>query len=185
MDLVDGVRVVPLLVAVLVAALGTAGAAPPPHQAVGRRQRDLAVLRALGLRPRQAGSIVGWHTATLALVAVVVGLPLGLVLGRVVWTALAELSRVFVYVDVDIVGLGLVVARRRRHCRCPVDLAGPPGGPSRPGRRLQDRVIAAVSLMARAEVRRRARCMRDVCIRLTVRRDVPCRHVHGTPRKTS
>jgi len=109
-DLVDGVRVVPLLVAVLVAALGTAGAAHALLLAVGRRQRDLAVLRALGLRPRQAGSIVGWHTATLALVAVVVGLPLGLVLGRVVWTALAELSRVFVYVDVDIVGLGLVVA---------------------------------------------------------------------------
>jgi ABC-type antimicrobial peptide transport system permease subunit len=50
-----------------------------------------------------------WQAATLALVAVVTGVPLGLVLGRVVWTALAHLSRVLVYVDVNVLGLGLVV----------------------------------------------------------------------------
>jgi ABC-type lipoprotein release transport system permease subunit len=108
--LVDDIRVVPLLVAALVAVLAAAATAHALVLAVRRRQPDLAVLRALGLRPRQAGRIIRWQAATLALVAVVVGLPLGLVLGRVVWTALAHLSRVFVYVDVDILGLGLVVA---------------------------------------------------------------------------
>ncbi len=107
--LVEDIRVVPLLVAALVAVLATAATGHALVLAVRRRQADLAVLRAFGLRPGQARGIVRWHAATLALVSGAVGLPLGLVLGRVVWTALAELSRVFVYVDVDVAGLGLVV----------------------------------------------------------------------------
>jgi hypothetical protein len=107
--LIDDIRVVPLLVAVLVAVLAAAATVHALVLAVRRRRHDLAVLRALGLRPRQAGRIIRWQGATLALVGIAAGLPLGLVLGRLVWTALAHLSRVFVYVDVNMVDLGLVV----------------------------------------------------------------------------
>lgn len=52
---------------------------------VRRRGRELATLGALGLSRRQVRSIVTWNaTATLA-VAVVTGVPLGVVVGRLVW----------------------------------------------------------------------------------------------------
>jgi len=54
-----------------------------------RRRRDLAVLRALGLTRRQLGSIITWQTVTQLLVAVVVGLPLGIVAGRLTWAGFA------------------------------------------------------------------------------------------------
>jgi ABC-type antimicrobial peptide transport system permease subunit len=45
----------------------------------------------------------------LALVAVIVGVPLGLVVGRVVWTAIAGSSNVVVHIDVEVLGLaGLI-----------------------------------------------------------------------------
>ena len=54
-----------------------------------RRRRDLAVLQALGLTRLQLRSIITWQTVTLLLVAVVVGLPLGIVAGRWAWTGFA------------------------------------------------------------------------------------------------
>ena len=54
-----------------------------------RRRRDLAVLQALGLTRLQLRSIITWQTVTLLLVAVVVGLPLGIVVGRWAWTGFA------------------------------------------------------------------------------------------------
>lgn len=104
------IRQVPLLVVVLVGLLGTAAAAHALVLGVRRRQRDFAVLRALGLRPLQAGGIVRWQATTLALAAVIVGVPLGLVLGRVVWTAIARPSNVLVLIDVKVLGLVLLVA---------------------------------------------------------------------------
>jgi hypothetical protein len=55
-----------------------------------RRRRDLAVLQALGFTRRQLRSIIAWQTVTLLLVAVVIGLPLGIVAGRAVWAAFAS-----------------------------------------------------------------------------------------------
>jgi hypothetical protein len=54
-----------------------------------RRRRELAVLRALGLTRRQLRSIITWQTLTLLLVAVVVGLPLGIIAGRWTWAGFA------------------------------------------------------------------------------------------------
>ncbi len=56
---------------------------------VRRRRRDLAVLQALGLTGRQVRSIVAWQTLMLLLVAVAVGVPLGLLAGHWTWAGFA------------------------------------------------------------------------------------------------
>ena len=65
-----------------------------------------AVLRALGLTPRQAAACVLWQAAIIAAVALVVGVPLGLMIGRQMWRVLAD-SLSFVYVA-PIAGLVLL-----------------------------------------------------------------------------
>jgi ABC-type lipoprotein release transport system permease subunit len=57
---------------------------------VRRRRRDLAMLRALGFKSRQLRAAVAWQASTNGLVGVVVGVPLGIVLGRWLWTLFAR-----------------------------------------------------------------------------------------------
>ncbi len=104
------IRQVPVLVAVLVALLGAAAAAHALVLGIRRRSHDFAVLRAFGLRPSQAGGVVHCQAAILALVAVVAGVPIGVLLGRIVWTALAQPSNVLVRIEVLVPGLALLAA---------------------------------------------------------------------------
>jgi ABC-type lipoprotein release transport system permease subunit len=55
-----------------------------------RRGAELAVLRALGLRPGQAASAVRWQAITIAAVSLFIGLPLGLIASRLAFTRLAR-----------------------------------------------------------------------------------------------
>ena len=93
-------RDVPVIVVVTIGMLGLFAAGHALLLAVQRRGRDLAVLRALGMRPGDIRRVVGWQAVTMTIVAVVIGIPAGLVLGRVVWTAIAQSSNVVVRVDV-------------------------------------------------------------------------------------
>jgi hypothetical protein len=54
-----------------------------------RRRRDLAVLRALGLTPRQVRAVVIWMAVMYAATALLVGVPMGIVAGRLAWDAFA------------------------------------------------------------------------------------------------
>ncbi len=54
-----------------------------------RRRREMAVLQTLGLTRRQLRSIIAWQSLTLLTIAVVIGLPLGVVAGRWTWTGFA------------------------------------------------------------------------------------------------
>jgi hypothetical protein len=108
--LIRELRAAPIVVGVVITVLGTAAAAHALVLTVHRRRRDLAILRAFGLRPGQAAGIIRWQAVTLALVSVLVGVPLGLVFGRVVWTSIAAPSNVVVRSDVDVLGLGVLVA---------------------------------------------------------------------------
>ena len=56
----------------------------------GRRRHDLGVLRALGMRPKEARHVLWWHGGILAALAVVIGLPLGVVGGRLLWHAVTN-----------------------------------------------------------------------------------------------
>jgi hypothetical protein len=81
---------VPLLLA-LTLALGTVVALTLTLlTSVRRRRRDLALLRALGLRGRQLASVIAWQSTTSVLVGVLFGVPLGVVSGRVLWNLFAH-----------------------------------------------------------------------------------------------
>jgi predicted lysophospholipase L1 biosynthesis ABC-type transport system permease subunit len=54
------------------------------------RRREIAVLRALGLRPAQVRRATACQSTTIALIAIVVGMPLGVAGGRLVWRAYAK-----------------------------------------------------------------------------------------------
>jgi hypothetical protein len=57
---------------------------------VRQRRRDLAVLKALGMRSAQLRAVIGWQTTTILLIAVVVGVPLGIAAGNWAWTTFAN-----------------------------------------------------------------------------------------------
>ena len=56
---------------------------------VRRRRKDLAVLRTLGFKKRQVASAVAWQSVVLALVALAVGIPVGVLFGRLGWSLFA------------------------------------------------------------------------------------------------
>ena len=78
--------------AVVVATLALVTATTLLHTlvtSIRRRRADLAVLKTLGLSRGQISRTVAWQATVLAGVALLVGLPLGVVAGRLVWTVVA------------------------------------------------------------------------------------------------
>jgi hypothetical protein len=57
---------------------------------VRRRRRDLAVLRTMGFVRRQVTASVLWQATMVAALAIVIGIPLGVIVGRVNWTIVAH-----------------------------------------------------------------------------------------------
>jgi hypothetical protein len=57
---------------------------------VRRRRRDLALLKALGFTPRQLARVVAWQASVTALAGVIVGVPLGILIGRQLWSLFAR-----------------------------------------------------------------------------------------------
>jgi len=57
---------------------------------VRRRRRDLALLKTLGFTQRQLASTIAWQASIAAVAGIVVGIPLGIALGRWLWTLFAE-----------------------------------------------------------------------------------------------
>ena len=56
---------------------------------VRRRRRELALLKTLGMTRRQLSAIVAWQTTLTLLIALVVGVPLGVAAGRWAWHGFA------------------------------------------------------------------------------------------------
>jgi ABC-type lipoprotein release transport system permease subunit len=50
----------------------------------------LALLKALGFTPRQLARVVAWQASVTALAGVIVGVPLGILIGRQLWTLFAR-----------------------------------------------------------------------------------------------
>jgi ABC-type lipoprotein release transport system permease subunit len=57
---------------------------------VRRRQRDVAVVRSLGATRGQSSRTIAWQASALATLGALVGLPIGIVIGRFVWAAVAN-----------------------------------------------------------------------------------------------
>ncbi len=107
-DLKEVARV-PLVLAGVVALLAMATLAHTLVTSVRRRERDLAVLKTIGFRRRQVSAAVAWQASTLAGVALVIGIPLGIVAGRWGWNLLAERLGVVPEPVVPLVAVLLVV----------------------------------------------------------------------------
>jgi putative ABC transport system permease protein len=84
-----GVRDTPLLLAAVLIVLAVGTLAHVLVTSVLRRRRDLAVLKALGLTRSQVRAVVAWEASAFAAVALLAGLPLGVVAGRLAWAVFA------------------------------------------------------------------------------------------------
>jgi ABC-type antimicrobial peptide transport system permease subunit len=57
---------------------------------VRRRRRDLALLKTLGFTRRQLASTIAWQASVAVGIGCVIGVPLGVVLGRLLWDLFAR-----------------------------------------------------------------------------------------------
>ena len=101
---------------------------------VRRRRRELALLKTLGFVRRQVRATIGWQATALAAIGIVVGVPLGLVVGTLVWRAVADglgidASTSFPVLAVAATAVGAVVLAARS-----------PGGPPRAAGRVRPAV---------------------------------------------
>jgi FtsX-like permease family len=79
----------PYLIAALVAAAAAAALAHALVTSIRRRRQDLAVLKTLGFERRDVRKTVAWQATTVAAIGVLVGLPLGMAIGRFAWNLFA------------------------------------------------------------------------------------------------
>jgi hypothetical protein len=75
---------------------------------VRQRRRDLALLKTIGFVRRQLAAAVAWQATTAAVVGIVVGIPLGIVVGRWLWDLFAEQIDAVPYPTVSVTSVVLV-----------------------------------------------------------------------------
>jgi hypothetical protein len=86
----ERVGYLPGLLAGLVALLALGTVAHALVTSVRRRRRDLAILKTLGFGRGQVSQTVAWQATTFALLAGMIGVPLGVAAGRWAWRLVAE-----------------------------------------------------------------------------------------------
>ena len=91
-ELLDFGRVqdLPLLLALLLVGLAAVTLFLTLISSATRRRPELAILKAVGYRPNQLRHVVACQSTVMTLVGLVVGLPLGIALGRWLWVLVAE-----------------------------------------------------------------------------------------------
>ena len=94
------VRDTPLVLGALLGVLAVGTLSHALLAGVRRRQRDLALLKTLGLARSQLLRVVCWQASTLAAIALLAGLPLGLLAGRWAWAVFARSAGVASQADV-------------------------------------------------------------------------------------
>jgi hypothetical protein len=106
----------PLLFGAILAVFGVATLLHLLVVSVSGRRRDVGLLKAVGFVNGQVASTVAWQSTTLAVVGIVVGVPLGVVVGRAVWTTFADnlgvvpVTVVPIWLIASLAGAVLVVA---------------------------------------------------------------------------
>jgi hypothetical protein len=84
------VRTMPVFLGAFLSLLALGAVGHALATAVRKRRHDVAVLRAVGLTRTQARVVVLTQATVLALIGLVVGIPLGVALGRTVWRYVAD-----------------------------------------------------------------------------------------------
>jgi ABC-type lipoprotein release transport system permease subunit len=85
----DAVRRTPLALASVLSLLGLGVLAHTVATSVRRRRLELAVLRSLGFSRRDLRASVRWSVLTLVAACVVIAVPLGIAIGRTLWSTFA------------------------------------------------------------------------------------------------
>ena len=80
----------PMLLAGLLVIVATTTLGHTLVSTVRRRRREVAILKTLGFVREQVLSTLSWQSTTLILLALVTGIPAGLIAGRVAWQAFAD-----------------------------------------------------------------------------------------------
>jgi predicted lysophospholipase L1 biosynthesis ABC-type transport system permease subunit len=81
---------VPIALAVLLAFLALVAIGHALVVGTRRRCRELAILKTLGFERRQIRYAIAWEASLFALASLVVGIPVGLVLGAALWRSVAD-----------------------------------------------------------------------------------------------
>ena len=103
------VRALPLLFAVFLLALAVGALAHVSSSVLRRRRGELAVLRSLGFTPRQIRACLAWQATTLAVIGLIVGVPVGIALGRSAWRLVTDATPMVYAEPVATLALVLVV----------------------------------------------------------------------------
>src|SRR6185295_3524175 len=86
----ERIESLPLALGAFFALLACATVAHALVTTVRRRRQDLAVLRAVGFTRRQTRGAIAWQSTLLAVGGIVIGVPLGIAVGRAAWRWLAD-----------------------------------------------------------------------------------------------
>jgi len=84
------IRDTPLVLAAVLIVFAVGTLAHVLLTGVRRRRRDLALLKTLGFQRSQVLGVVAWEATAFAVVALLIGLPLGLLAGRWAWAYFAD-----------------------------------------------------------------------------------------------
>jgi ABC-type lipoprotein release transport system permease subunit len=84
------VRSIPFVLAALLAALAVLTIGHVMATSVQTRRRDVAILRALGADQSWIGRAIHWQATAFTLAPVAIGIPLGLIIGRIVFRSFAD-----------------------------------------------------------------------------------------------
>jgi ABC-type antimicrobial peptide transport system permease subunit len=81
---------VPQFLALVLAVLGAGVLAQLMVVWVQRRRRDIAILKTIGFVRRQVVALVAWQAATFAALSLLIGIPVGIIVGRGAWVLFAS-----------------------------------------------------------------------------------------------
>lgn len=99
----------PPTLAVLVAGLALVAVGHALVTTAHRRRSELALLKTLGFERRQVRATLAWQATTLAVVGLVLGLPVGVLVGSVVWRHVADSLGILPVAIVPVVALAVTV----------------------------------------------------------------------------
>jgi hypothetical protein len=103
------VRDTPLVLAAVLIVFAVGTLAHVLLTGVRRRRRDLALLKTLGFERSQVLGVVAWEASAFAVVALLIGLPLGILAGRWAWAYFANAAGVPADVTVPLTAVLLAI----------------------------------------------------------------------------
>jgi ABC-type antimicrobial peptide transport system permease subunit len=80
----------PYFLAGFLALLGAAAIGYALVTSIRRRQREFAVLTTLGFTRGQTAASIAWQATTVACVGIALGIPGGIIVGRLIWNAVSD-----------------------------------------------------------------------------------------------